>query len=96
MRVVCLAASRAAVVLLSRSVHVVSTSYILFPVWAYTHSEMGAEHSTPPRYRGKRPRDDAEALQEALHVMRIQSHDELQRQQVRHLPFKPTWARLAE
>jgi hypothetical protein len=57
---------------------------------------MGGEQSV---YRGasKRQRDNsAEATEEALELMRIQSHDELQRRPVRYLPFKPTWAKLAE
>ena len=55
---------------------------------------MGGEQSVP--YRGaKRARDD-EAMEEALELLRIQSHDELSRVHVRHLSFKPTWTKLAE
>lgn len=61
---------------------------------------MGGEQSVhDQRYRGasKRGRDDsAEAVEEALDFMRVQSHDELSRKHVRHLHFKPTWARLAD
>jgi hypothetical protein len=65
-----------------------------------TESKMGADQSIPDqKYRGasKRARDDnGEAVEEALDLMRVQSHDELSRKHVRHLHFKPTWARLAD
>jgi hypothetical protein len=59
---------------------------------------MGGEQSVPSTYRSasKRTRDESEAVEEALELMRIQSHEELQRKQVRYLSFKPTWAKLAE
>ena len=58
---------------------------------------MGGEQSVPT-YRGasKRARDESEAVEEALELMRIQSHDDLSRKQVRYLSFKPTWAKLSE
>ena len=59
---------------------------------------MGGDQSVPNTYRSasKRTRDESEAVEEALELMRIQSHEELQRKQVRYLSLKPTWAKLAE